>query len=164
MFKMTNVIGVKKVEEAFGRIFNGFKPSVRADILMVGAEVIAEGARDNILDRGLVKEGTLYDSVKAYKVNQWAAGVRVDAAHGAVHEFGLENQPITEKQRRFFWAMWAQTGDEMWKALALSVTYTIPARPYLRPAVVEKKGEAALAIMQEMASYMTRLAGIGGSE
>ena len=59
---------------------------------------------------------------------------------------------ITERQRRFFWARWYATGDEMWKALALSVTYTIPARPYLRPAI-DAERTYAMALVADCLAY-----------
>lgn len=151
----------QEVNAQFGRILTAFKPPEMAEIMLRGAEEIAEETRDNILRQELVDEGNLYDSVEAQKINQYSAGVKVGVVHAAVHEFGLENQPITEKQRRFFWAMFAETGDDMWKALALSDTYTIPARPYLRPAVDSKKQAALYAIMREAASRLTRAVGIG---
>lgn len=158
------VIGVKEVEATFRNLLKGVKPSVKAEVLLAGAEVVAEEVRDNILDQELVDSGDLYDSIEVYKINQWSAGVRSKLVYAAVHEFGLENQLITEKQRRFFWFMFSSTGDDMWKALALSTTYTIPARPYFRPAVDsgEVKREAALAVMRSFSSWMTRRARVGG--
>ena len=59
--------------------------------------------------------------------------------------------------------MYYETGDEMWKALALSTTYTlaaVPARPYFRPAIDENKKEVSLAIKVELARILTRNLGI----
>ncbi len=64
--------------------------------------------------------------------------VIVGVVYGAAHEFGV-TVTITPKQRRFFWAMFKKTETDMWRALALSTTYTIPARPYLRPAIDTRK-------------------------
>jgi len=86
--------------------------------------------------------------------------IEFDIVYSAVHEYGLYNQVITPRQRRFFWAMWNQTKDEMWKALALSVTYTIPPRPYLRPAIDETRREAmrdtAWALRHKLAKQLRR--------
>lgn len=157
MFRMT-VVGVKDVNAAFGDILRAFRPPQTAALMLPGAEVIAEEARNNVLDNDLVQSGDLYEGIKAVKVNQYAAGVRVDVPYGAVHEFGLENQVITERQRAFFWAMHAETGEDMWKALALSYSYTIPARPYLRPAIDTTKRAAVEAIMREAGAMLTRIA------
>lgn len=156
------VVGAKELNAQFGRILNAFSPPEVAQIMLRGAEELAEEVKDHILQQGLVDEGTMYDSVKPYKVNQYSAGVEVDTPYAAVHEFGLEHQIATAKQIRFFWAKYAETGDEMWKALALKGWYTIPARPYFRPAVDTGKHRALEAIMREAAAVLTRLAGIGG--
>jgi hypothetical protein len=107
-------------------------------------------AQQNVMKQGLYDTMELHDSIKPIKVNQFRVDVEVGAGHGAVHEFGLEKQVITPRQRRFFWAKFAETGDEMWKALALSETYTIPARPYLRPAADEQKHAAWLTVAQSL--------------
>ena len=158
------VIGYQEVHDKFGRILKAFSPPQTAQLMLHGAEVMAEAVRDNILAQELVDSGDLYDSIEAYIINQYAAGVKTDLVYAAVHEFGLENQPITEKQRRFFWAMFASTNDDMWKALALSQTYTIPARPYMRPAIDENKDEALDAVMRKAGSLLTKIAGIGAKE
>ena len=108
-----------------------------ADAMEDGAWVIALQARDNALAQGLFKSGDLIDNIVPRKINQFRVDVEARMIYSAAHEFGVTVE-ITEKQRGFFWAMWAETKDDMWKALALSTTYTIPARPYLRPAIDER--------------------------
>ena len=152
------VIGTKELNAQFGRISDSFAPPQTAKLVRVGAEVIADAARENIVEQKLVDTGDLYESVKVVGLNQYSAGVKVDSVYGATHEFGLEKQPITDRQRRFFWARYAETKDRMWLALALSVTYTIPARPYLRPAADEKKDDATFAIMHEAVRRLRRAA------
>jgi hypothetical protein len=87
--------------------------------------------------------GALENSGRVVMVNQYSANVEFAIVYSAVHEYGLENQVITPRQRRFFWAKWYETNEDMWKALALSRTYTIPARPYLRPAIDSHQRQAA---------------------
>lgn len=127
-----------------------------ADCLEDGAWIIALEARDNAVKQGLIKSGALVDSILPVKINQYRVDVRVGVVYGAAHEFGV-TVAITPKQRRFFWAMFIQTGDTMWKALALSATYTIPAKPYVRPAIDARKtaalhsvGQSAIKKMQEV--------------
>jgi phage gpG-like protein len=155
------VVGAKELQAQFGRILNAFSPPQVAAIMLPGAKVIAEEVKDHILQQGLVDKGDMYNAVKAVKVNQYSAGVEVGVPYAAVHEFGLQNQVATPKQIRFFWAKWAETKNTMWKALALKGSYTIPARPYFRPAVDAAKGKALDAVMREAASVLTRMAGIG---
>ena len=114
-----------------------------ADSLDLGAQVIREAASDNAVRQGLIDSGELIDSIVTVKINQFRVDIRVGVPYGAIHEFGA-TVTITPKQRRFFWAMWMNTQDEMWLALALSTTYTIKAKPYVRPAVDEFKKIAAV--------------------
>lgn len=51
------------------------------------------------------------------------------------HEYG-DTRPITIKMRRFFWAMYYKTGEEMWRGLALTkkTELTWEPRPFMAPA------------------------------
>lgn len=140
------VVGLRELDFAFREAARavGTRGKKRAGV--AAGEVILERAKENIrtkLYRN--RTGALEESGHIDESGRWPEVV-FDAVYAAVHEYGLENQPITAKQRAFFWAMWYETGEEMWKALALSTTYTIPARPYLRPAYDEARDEA----IQEM--------------
>lgn len=136
------VLGLKDLERDFKAIARLVPGGQVADSLADGAWDIAIQAKQNAKGRGLFDTYALIESIRPRKINQYRVDVEVGVVYGAVHEYGLESQKITEKQRRFFWAMHAATGDDMWKALALSDTYTIPARPYLRPAVDTHKKKA----------------------
>lgn len=103
-------------------------------------KTIVKDARRNVWEI-FDTTGDFPSRIKARKINQFRADVEVDAVYAAVHEFGGTFE-ITPRQRRFFWYKWYETGNTMWKALALSATYTIPARPYLRPAVDSQQEEA----------------------
>jgi hypothetical protein len=48
-----------------------------------------------------------------------------------------------------------ETGEIMWKALALKGGYTIPPRPYLTPAVKAKDVEAAKETAKQLAIALT---------
>jgi phage gpG-like protein len=138
--------GFRDFDANMKSIARAFSPQAGiADVLDDGAEVIVIAAKDNAAAQGLIESGALIDSIRTLKINQFRVDVIVAIVYGAAHEFGV-TVTITAKQRRFFWAQWIRTKEEMWLALALSKTYTIPARPYLRPAIDEDKG-AALAVM-----------------
>jgi len=156
------VVGAAELEAKFGELLRAFKPPQVATIMLRGAQAIAEVIKDHILEQGLVDSGDMYNAVKGVKQNQYSAAVQIDVPYAAVHEYGLKNQVATAKQIRFFWAMWAAERDPMWKALALKGSYTIPARPYFRPAIDEGKDDALYAVMREAASVLTRIAGVGG--
>ena len=161
MLRMT-VVNAHEVNAIYGQILKAFTPPQVAAIMFRGAEDLADEVQDHILQQDLVDSGDMYDSVKPVKVNQYAAGVEVGVPYAAVHEFGLKHQVATAKQIRFFWAMYRGTGEGMWKALALKGWYTIPARPYFRPAIDQGKHSALKAIMREAASVLTRIAKVGG--
>ena len=60
--------------------------------------------------------------------------------YAAIHEYGGKTTPTTSyKARSYFWWAYFETGDEKWKAMALSrksrFSRDIKERPYLRPAV-----------------------------
>lgn len=150
MFRIDNVIGLKDLDANLRAIAKVVGGAELADSLEKGAMEIVWQAQQNVMAQGLYDTMALHDSIKPVKVNQYTVNVEVGVVYGAVHEYGLDQQKITDRQRAFFWAMWAAEGDEMWKALALSDTYTIPARPYLRPAVDEQKHAAWLTVAQSL--------------
>jgi phage gpG-like protein len=89
--------------------------------------------------RPLVDKGTLRASGVATSGADFA---QVTAGRGiasaAIHQYGGVTHPrVTEKSRAFFWAKWFETGETMWKAMALkykvgdTMEIRIPARPYL---------------------------------
>ncbi len=137
-FKL-KVTGLKELDRATQALARQISPQIGiADALEDGAWIIALEARDNATMQGLIESGELIDSIKPRKINQYRVDVVVGVPYGAAHEFGV-TVTITPKQRRFFWAMYKRTEAGLWKALALSITYTIPARPYLRPAIDSHK-------------------------
>lgn len=149
-FRAERVIGLRDLNENLKRIAKVVGSMELADSLAKGAQEVVWQAQQNVMKQGLYDTMALHDSIHSRKINQYRVDIEVGVIYGAVHEYGLEKQVITDRQRRFFWAKYAETGDEMWKALALSVTYTIPARPYLRPAVDEMKKAAVLTTAQSL--------------
>ena len=127
------VKGVNDFNKGLQDVAKALGPPHMAEGLRKSGEVIQHKAQENLLEQELYLTGKLYDDIKVVVVNQYAVEILVDSDYGAVHEFGYTGV-ITPRQRSFFWAKWYETQDDMWKALALSHTYTIPARPYLRPA------------------------------
>jgi phage gpG-like protein len=85
----------------------------------------------------LAQSGELAGSVMDYSGENWAE-VRSATPYSGIHQFGGTVHPtFTVKMRRFFWAMWYQTGNEMWKRTALKyaigekLNINIPPRPYM---------------------------------
>ena len=132
------VIGAKDLERILARIAKMIDSDALTEAMMDGAGDVANQARKNADAQGLRDTGDLIDSIQPVKVKQNQVDVQVGVIYGATHEFGYTGV-VTEKQRAFFWYQYMKTGEDMWKALALSDTYTIPARPYLRPAIDSQK-------------------------
>jgi phage gpG-like protein len=57
--------------------------------------------------------------------------------YARIHQYGgLTHPTITIQSKKFFWAMWFETKNDMWKAMALKAVGSklnvhIPPRPYL---------------------------------
>jgi phage gpG-like protein len=131
------VLGLKDLDDNLKAIVRLVPKGDVADAILEGAKEYKAQIQQNILWQLVYRSGALYDSVRLIKRNQYRVDIQVgnkDVPYAAVHEYG-GTFTITDRQRRFFWAKWRETGDEMWKALALSITYTIPARPYVRTAI-----------------------------
>lgn len=62
--------------------------------------------------------------------------------YAATHEFGDKRTvDVTQRMRKFAWAMFYKTRDEKWKRFALTkktqFVIKIPKRPFMRPAVMD---------------------------
>jgi len=134
-YKEQAVIGFKDLNKSIKELARAVSGSDLADALKDGAWEIVDQARDNARAQGLEKTGALIQAIRPVAINQYRVDIIVDVPYGATQEFGLAEQRITDLQRRFFWYMWSWDKDPVWRALALSETYTIPAKPYMRPAI-----------------------------
>lgn len=144
----TNVVGIKDLQGKFKKMAEDIGGAGRAEIAMAGAEVVATQVRENIRANNLIEEGHLIGSVEAFKVNQWTAGVAVGRGneeaqnYAAVHEYGAKDVIITPKQRAYFkWRCSLDPGG-VFCTLIHKDTYTIPARPYFRPALKQSRRAA----------------------
>lgn len=151
-----NIRGLDEFSAQMRRVAKIIPGGDLANALQSGAEIILDEAKDNIIRNDLVKSGDLYESGKTVKVNQYRVDIIFDKIYAAVHEYGLPKGgkgifSATAKQIRFFWAKFMETGEIMWKALALKKGYTIPPRPYLTPAVMDKKDEAMKEVAIQLA-------------
>ena len=80
----------------------------------------------------LFGSGALFSSIYSDSGPDFAEA----GAKNTVHQEGATfTVPITERSRGFFWVMWYNTGDEMWKWMALTqravFVINIPGRPYV---------------------------------
>jgi len=82
----------------------------------------------------LRKRGTLKNAIRKIKTerNKVIVGVSSDVKYASIQNSGGQI-PITPKMRRYFWAMYKQTGQEYYKGLALTKKkhLEIPARKFI---------------------------------
>ena len=126
-----------RFKNAGAKVENGIKRG----LILSGQLVAQRATRKAPRDTGRLKRSITKGNPYTTGPQRWAIDVGTNIEYAAAQEFGLLNQPITDRQRRFFWAKHKETGEGMWKALGLSQTYTIPAQPYLHPAVDQSLGE-----------------------
>jgi len=150
------VTGVKELTGYFRGLAKEAPGKLTSNAVRAGAGVILEAAKENVRANFENQTGALENSGKVVMINQYTADIEFDIVYSAVHEYGLDNQVITARQRAFFWAKWYETGEGMWRALALSTTYTIPARPYLRPAVDSAKDKAVREMARSLRHEMAK--------
>ena len=75
--------------------------------------------------------GDLADSIK-YSVSGMTVYIESDKPYAQIHNEGGKIT-ITDKMRRFFWAMFKETGDKSWKWLALTkkTEFVVPQRMFI---------------------------------
>lgn len=96
-------------------------------------------SRKNDLDPGrkiLVKSSFLLNSIQVFDANENQIVYGSDAEHSEIHNNGgVIKMNITPRARRYFWFMHKATGNDMWKAMALTkkqtMTVNIPKRQFI---------------------------------
>lgn len=133
------------------------------DAVAIAKKEYLSGPRpQRIKSEGLLKTRINTDTKREGKIINTNVGS--DVVYARIQEKGGETHPnVTDRMRKFMWAMWYKTGDEKFKRLALTqkgrLTITIPARPYIEPAI-----EDAMPSFQEnIARVMRNLNFIGAS-
>jgi hypothetical protein len=160
--KRTAVKGLDELGDSFRSIARAVSPQGKlADMMLAGGEVGVTAVKLHILKQRLFKTGALLESVKAVKINQFRVDIIVDRVYAAAHEYGATIiVPVTAKSRRFFWAMYFQTNDDKWRAMALSkktsFVVEIKARPYVRPALKQERFSIIAAIQSELLNVIKR--------
>ena len=123
----------------------------------------------NTTDRVYERQGGLKRSLvpggrgNTTKVTAGTNGINfefsVNTVVASVHEHGA-TIPITPQMRKFFWAKYAETSADMWRALALTkkASITIPPRPFFSKAIKELESvelpEIVEQIFQRMSAYL----------
>jgi phage gpG-like protein len=94
--------------------------------------VRADGSRSYLGGPG----GSIGRSIREASGDSWAE-VSSGLPYSAIHQFGGMPKPrVSQRSRKYFWAMFFETGNEKWKWMALSrktqFAVNIPARPYMQ--------------------------------
>lgn len=153
------VSGVVNLEKALGKLVKQVSGRQLVTALVKGGKVIEREAKLNIEEEELIDSGDLRGSIETEPVRgEEAVTVGTNKEYAAIHEFGGTVKPkVTPRMRSWAWAMYAETGEEVYKGIALTtktnLEITIPARPYLRPAVDDNEGE----IIQNVAAAIKLL-------
>lgn len=81
----------------------------------------------------MVKSGALSRRAEITSIDGTHVEVTIGEGlpYSFLHQFG-GTYPVTETQRKFFWAKYAETGQERWKYMALAKQLTWPARRHAR--------------------------------
>lgn len=141
---------VGKWKDAPARLENGVKRGLILSGMLVAQRAQAKSPRDTGRLKRSLTRGEPFQSGPS----RWAIDIGTNVIYAAAQEFGYSGH-VTEKQRRFFWAMWYTTNNPMWRALALSEKYTIPAQPYLRPALDESGDEIRRLVLASVLGALT---------
>ena len=89
--------------------------------------------------------GQLVNSI-VYEREEFVARIGSNLKYARIHELGGPTHPtVTAKMRGWAWAMFRETGEKMYMAIARTkkskLSVMIPARPYLRPALHQNAGK-----------------------
>lgn len=72
------------------------------------------------------QSGRLRRSVRNIRQTRNSVLVGSDLPYAAIHNTGgVIRVPVTERSRKFFWAMWFATGEAHWKGMALTKKTTL---------------------------------------
>ncbi len=136
MKKLPEEIGAE-AEAFFKASFDnqGFTNNILIPWKPTGDKANSFGQKSNGI---LIGSGTLKRSIQ-YAVSKKYVEVSVDGSivpYAKMHNEGGEvTIAITKKSRKFFWAMFYKTNNEMWKAMALtkktSISFRVPRRQFM---------------------------------
>jgi HK97 gp10 family phage protein len=139
------VVNLDEFLEKMGKLKEGVSMENAARAVQAGAYIVEGYAKVNITDQELVDTGNLRSSIQtelgSVDGNGAEAFVGTGIVYAAIHEFGGIIHSTSGKGLHF------QAEDGQW---VNCMSVTIPARPYLRPAVDEHELEIMDAIGEEL--------------
>jgi phage gpG-like protein len=161
---MTSVVGVHELQQTIAAQISRLSGSDARKALMQGGMLVERRAKQNVRKQHLIDTGDLRDSIEAEPVSDHLVQIGTAQVYAAIHEFGGVIRPKSSKYLaipltsaakgvpgprdypgtlRFVpgnngGVLVDEAGDAQY---ALRTSVTIPARPYLRPAIDENPQE-----------------------
>lgn len=117
------ITGLKKIE-------NDLKRAINTKLSAISADLYIEEIKDNL--KKASKTGNLAKSFTAKRKGKGKSIVVSDAEYAAIQNYGGKIR-VTDKMRKKMWALYKETGNSMYKAIALTKKsfITIKAKNYL---------------------------------
>lgn len=144
------VAGSHKLNKKLMALMAQVEPSQRQVALMQGGFVIEAYAKDNVRSQHLIDTGNLRASITTEPDGDEAVTVGPrNVVYAAIHEFG---GTITAKNAPY---LRFKTADGAWHSVK---SVTIPARPYMRPALDEHKKTVNAAVAATLLRFIQQAA------
>ncbi len=177
------VIGTDELMRKFKALDEAVQEEALAFAVLEGAKVITDEARANIQKQGLIKTRTLSrsisEAIEERSATRAVVAIGTNLEYAAIHEYGgtirpkngkylaipvgtYKGSPTTHadlkvvKTRSGSLVMLDDNGTVQY---VLKPSVTIPARPYLRPALDDKKEEARQRIGESLKRLIEKAAG-----
>lgn len=133
---MSKTYTISQFSDALSKLESNVRGSVIAKAAMAGGFVIEANAKINVTKTFTARTGNLLNSISTTLESSGNDSAKVSVGptviYGRIHELGGVIKPITAKMLH-----WVDEAGNHHQANAV----TIPARPYLRPAVDENEGK-----------------------
>jgi len=126
--------GIKKAEKSAEEAHAKGKKKAAAEHEATALKL--KNTLGNIDQRTLQRSGNLAKSIEVSVSGDNTIQIKTSSKYAAAQQFGTTNTiRITTASRKYFWAMYFNTGLDLYKGLALtkksSVKVTIPASPFI---------------------------------
>lgn len=142
------VEGADELRRALKKLGEAAAGRTAREAMKAGGGVLLGFMQANIVEADLVDTGNLLNNWKVENDGDLAAVVGTTTPYAAIHEFGGTVNAKTGGWLRF------QTADGSWHTVK---SVTIPARPYIRPAIDEHSKDVSEAVGEVIRDEIKRL-------
>jgi HK97 gp10 family phage protein len=141
------VEGIDELKAALKKLDKSLQGPASRSALMSGGSTLQEYIQGNIVDRDLVDTGNLLNKWTVKPESDRVVVIGTDTPYAPIHEYGGVVKAKNGKWLTF------QTKDGSWHRVA---AVQIPARPFVRPAVDEHKGDVSEAVGESLKASIAR--------